>query len=66
MRKFRHYKGGLYEYICEARHSETGELYVVYRPLYNDSGVWIRPKTMFMEEIEINGVKTQRFTEIEE
>lgn len=66
MRKFRHYKGGLYEYICEARHSETEELYVVYRPLYNDSGVWIRPKTMFMEEIEINGVKTQRFTEIEE
>ncbi|MDO5563278.1 MAG: DUF1653 domain-containing protein, partial [Synergistaceae bacterium] len=44
MRKFRHYKGGLYEYICEARHSETEEEFVVYRPLYNDSGIWVRPK----------------------
>lgn len=66
MRKFRHYKGGEYEYICEARHSETEEAYVVYRPLYRDSGVWIRPKEMFFEEIEENGVKVPRFTEIKE
>lgn len=66
MRKFRHYKGGLYEYICEARHSETEELYVVYKPLTGDSGVWIRPKTMFCGEVEIDGIKTPRFIEITE
>lgn len=64
MRKFRHFKGGLYEYICEARHSETEEEMVVYRPLYNDSGVWVRPKSMFFEEITIGGAKVPRFTEI--
>lgn len=66
MRRFRHYKGGEYEYICEARHSETEEAYIVYRPLGRDSGVWIRPKEMFFEEIEINGVRTPRFAEIKE
>ena len=64
MRKFRHFKGGLYEYICEARHSETEEEMVVYRPLYNDSGVWVRPKSMFFEDVTVNGVKAPRFTEI--
>lgn len=64
MRKFRHFKGGLYEYICEARHSETDEKMVVYRPLYNDSGVWVRPKSMFFEYVNVNGAKVPRFTEI--
>lgn len=66
MKKFRHYKGGEYEYICEARHSETEELYVVYRPVYNDSGVWIRPRAMFFGEVEVNGAKVPRFEEIKE
>ena len=64
MRKFRHYKGGLYEYICEARHSETEEELVVYRPLYNDSGVWVRPKKMFFEDVTVNGERVPRFSEI--
>lgn len=66
MRRFRHYKGGEYEYICEARHSETEEYYVVYRPVYKDSGVWIRPRDMFFGEVEIAGVKVPRFEEIKE
>ena len=64
MRTFRHYKGGLYEYICEARHSETEEELVVYRPLYNDSGVWVRPKKMFFEDVTVNGERVPRFSEI--
>ena len=64
MRTFRHYKGGLYEYICEARHSETEEELVVYRPLYNDSGVWVRPKKMFFEDVTVNGERVPRISEI--
>lgn len=64
MRTFRHYKGGLYEYICEARHSETEEEMVVYRPLYNDSGVWVRPKKMFFENVVIDGEEKPRFSEV--
>ena len=64
MRTFRHYKGGLYEYICEARHSGTEEELVVYRPLYNDSGVWVRPKKMFFEDVTVNGERVPRFSEI--
>lgn len=64
MKKFRHYKGGLYEYICEARHSETEELYVVYRPLYNDSGVWIRSKEMFFGNVDFGGEQVARFSEV--
>lgn len=65
MRIFRHYKGGLYEYICEAHHSETEEEMVVYRPLYNDSGVWVRPKKMFFENVIIGGEEKPRFAEVE-
>ena len=65
MRIFRHYKGGLYEYICEARHSETEEEMVVYRPLYNDSGVWVRPKNMFFENVNTDGEEKSRFSEVE-
>ena len=64
MRIFRHYKGGLYEYLCEARHSETEEEFVVYRPLYHDSGVWVRPKKMFYENVTVNGEVMPRFEEV--
>lgn len=59
--KYRHYKGGEYEVMGVARHSETLEPLVVYRPLYNDSGWWVRPYAMFVEEIEIDGIRRPRF-----
>lgn len=60
--KYRHYKGGVYEVIGVARHSETLEALVMYRPLYNDTGWWLRPYAMFVEEIDINGQRQPRFT----
>jgi len=62
--RYRHYKGGEYEVMGVARHSESLETLVMYRPLYNDSGWWVRPLTMFMEEIEIDSVRQPRFAPI--
>ena len=45
--RYRHYKGNLYEVIGIARHSETHEELVVYRPLCGEGGLWVRPRTMF-------------------
>ncbi|MET0333747.1 MAG: DUF1653 domain-containing protein [Rhizobacter sp.] len=59
--RYRHYKGLDYEVIGVARHSETLEPLVVYRPLYNASGLWARPHAMFFEEIELGGVRRPRF-----
>lgn len=59
--RYRHYKGGDYEVIGVARHSETLEPLVVYRPLYNESGWWVRPYGMFFESIEIDGRIQPRF-----
>ena len=59
--RYRHYKGLDYEVIDVARHSETLEPLVVYRPLYNQSGLWVRPHAMFFEEIEIDGKRQPRF-----
>ena len=58
---YRHYKGGEYEVLGVVRHSETLEPLVLYRPLYNDSGLWVRPYTMFTEQIAINGQNRPRF-----
>jgi hypothetical protein len=58
---YRHYKGGEYEVIGVARHSESLEAMVVYRPLYNDSGWWVRPFGMFTGTVEIGGVVRPRF-----
>ena len=63
---YRHYKDKLYEVIGVARHSETEELHVVYRPLYGERALWIRPLTMFDETIEVNGQRVKRFTYIGE
>ena len=63
---YRHYKGGEYEVIGVARHSETLEALVVYRPLYNDSGLWVRPYAMFIETVVIDGQSRPRFARIEE
>jgi len=59
--RYRHYKGGEYEVIGVVRHSETLEPLVLYRPLYNDSGWWVRPFAMFVEQIEIDGRRQPRF-----
>jgi hypothetical protein len=59
--RYRHYKGGEYEVLCEARHSETEELLVVYRALYGQRGVWVRPKAMFLESVVADGVEQPRF-----
>ena len=59
--RYRHYKGKDYEVIDIARHSETEEEFVVYRTLYGDFSLWIRPLAMFTEQIEIDGVKQPRF-----
>lgn len=59
--RYRHYKGGEYEVIGVARHSETLEPLIVYRPLYQDSGLWVRPYQIFFEPIEVNGELKPRF-----
>ena len=62
--RYRHYKGGEYEVLGAARHSETLEPLVVYRPLYDDSGWWVRPHAMFFGEVEVDGVRHPRFARI--
>ena len=62
---YRHYKGGEYEVVGVARHSETLEPLVVYRPLYNASGLWVRPYAMFVETIEVDGLVRARFAKID-
>jgi len=62
--RYRHYKGKDYQVIDIARHSETEEELVVYRLLYDDHSLWVRPLAMFTEEIEHNGVRQPRFAYI--
>jgi hypothetical protein len=62
--RYRHYKAGEYEVIGVARHSETHEPLVVYRPLYNASGWWVRPHAMFFEDVTIDGVVRPRFAPV--
>jgi hypothetical protein len=59
--RYCHYKGGLYEVLGVARHSETEEELVVYRPLYGEGGLWVRPRAMFLETVRINGQDVPRF-----
>ncbi len=59
--RYRHYKGNEYEVLGVVRHSETLEPLVLYRPLYNDSGLWVRPYGMFFEAVEVDGVRMPRF-----
>ncbi len=63
--QYRHYKGGLYEVISVARHSETEEELVVYRPLTGNSGLWVRPLAMFREMVIVDGSEVARFARIE-
>ncbi len=64
--KYKHYKGKLYEVIGVGRNSETLEEVVVYKALYDSqefgkNSIWVRPKDMFLEEVEIDGKKVKRF-----
>lgn len=64
--KYRHFKGNEYEVICIARHSETGEPMVVYKALYDDGGIWVRPASMWDETVKRDGKTYKRFTYIGE
>lgn len=62
--RYRHYKGNEYELVGVARHSETLEPMVVYRPLYGEGALWVRPYAMFFETVVIDGVEQRRFQPI--
>lgn len=62
---YRHYKGNLYQVIEVATHSETQEQLVVYRTLYGDYSMWVRPLKMFEELIQVDNEEVSRFTFIE-
>ena len=64
--RYRHFKGGEYEVIGIARHSETDEPMVVYRALYGDGGLWVRPEAMFQDTVERDGQIKPRFEYIGE
>ena len=64
--RYRHYKGKDYQVIGLARHSETEEALVVYRTLYGDFDLWVRPLAMFNEQVEVAGEAYPRFTFISE
>jgi hypothetical protein len=59
--RYKHYKGKEYEVIGTARHSETLETFVVYRLLYGDYSLWIRPEAMFREMVIVDGKQIPRF-----
>jgi hypothetical protein len=59
--KYRHFKGKDYEVFGLATHSETGEKLVVYRTLYGDFGLWVRPEAMFCEAVIVDGIEMPRF-----
>lgn len=63
---YRHFKGNLYEVLGTAKHSETQEKHVVYRAMYGEYGVWIRPLAMFEETIERDGLSTKRFVSVDD
>lgn len=64
--RYRHFKGNEYEVIAIAKHSETTEDYVVYKALYGDGGLWVRPASMWNETVERDGATYKRFTYIGE
>ena len=63
--RYRHFKGNEYEVIGTARHSETLEDLVVYRALYGDGGLWVRPAAMWTETVEQDGYRGPRFVPVE-
>lgn len=58
---YQHYKGNLYQVFSVAKHSETEEELVVYQCLYGDYSIWVRPLTMFIETVDVDGQPVPRF-----
>jgi hypothetical protein len=63
---YQHYKGNKYEVLMTARHSETEEWMVVYKTLYGNESIWVRPYDMFVEKVEVDGVLVPRFEKRED
>ena len=63
---YKHYKGNLYEVLMTAQHSETEEWMVVYKALYGEEGMWVRPYDMFIEKVNIDGKDVERFVYVGE
>ncbi len=63
--RYRHFKGNEYEVLYIAKHSETLEEMVVYRALYGERGIWVRPLSMWNETVEYNGAWVKRFEYID-
>ena len=61
---YKHYKGNKYELLYIANHSETLEKMVVYKALYGEGEVWVRPLEMWEETVEVDGVMVKRFEKI--
>lgn len=59
--RYRHYKGNEYTVLGTARHSESLEEMVVYRPEYGEHGLWVRPRRMFLESVTVDGAEVPRF-----
>lgn len=64
--RYRHFKGGEYEVLGIALHSETQEPMVVYRALYGEGGLWVRPASMWSEHVDRDGYSGPRFVPVEE
>jgi len=60
--RYRHYKGPEYQVLALVRHSETEEELVLYKALYGEQGLWVRPLEMFLEQVIVDGQKMPRFT----
>ena len=63
---YRHYKGNLYEVLGAVRHSEDLSSMTLYRALYGERGLWVRPAAMFAESVEVDGVLQPRFRKLED
>lgn len=64
--QYRHYKGGLYQVLGTVRHSETLEPMTLYRALYGEQGLWVRPAAMFNDEVVVDGERQARFAWVSE
>lgn len=64
--RYLHFKGKEYQLLCTATHSETGETMVVYRALYGDRGIWVRPASMWSQPVERDGYSGPRFVYVGE
>ena len=64
--RYQHYKGNMYEVYMTAQNSETEEWMVVYKALYGEQGMWVRPYEMFTEKVEVDGQMVERFKKVDD